>query len=113
MQIGIDSFVEISLDPSNGGGAPDQAKRVRDLLEEIELADQVGLEVFGIGEHHRQEFVASAPPVFLAAAAARTKRMIKGQKGSWRILVWSNSRSFIWPLLFLLSAELLIKPHLD
>jgi probable LLM family oxidoreductase len=74
MQIGIDSFVEISLDPSDGG-APDQAQRVRDLLEEIELADQVGLDVFGIGEHHRQEFVASAPPVILAAAAARTKRI--------------------------------------
>jgi alkanesulfonate monooxygenase SsuD/methylene tetrahydromethanopterin reductase-like flavin-dependent oxidoreductase (luciferase family) len=74
MQIGIDSFVEISLDPSDGG-APDQAQRVRDLLEEIELADQVGLDVFGIGEHHRQEFVASAPSVILAAAAARTKRI--------------------------------------
>jgi len=74
MQIGIDSFVETSLNPGNGG-SPDQAQRVRDLLEEIELADQVGLDVFGIGEHHRQEFVASAPAVILAAAAARTKRI--------------------------------------
>src|SRR5690349_17268699 len=74
MQIGIDSFVEISLGPSDGG-ALDQAQRVRDLLEEIELAEQVGLDVFGIGEHHRQEFVASAPSVILAAAAARTKRI--------------------------------------
>ena len=74
MQIGIDSFVEISLKTSNGA-APDQAQRVRDLLEEIELADQVGLDVFGIGEHHRQEFVASAPAVILAAAAARTKKI--------------------------------------
>ena len=74
MQIGIDSFVETSLKTSNGA-APDQTQRVRDLLEEIELADQVGLDVFGIGEHHRQEFVASAPAVILAAAAARTKKI--------------------------------------
>ena len=74
MQIGIDSFVETTLNPGNGS-APDQARRVRDLLEEIELADQVGLDVFGIGEHHRQEFVASAPAVILAAAAARTKQI--------------------------------------
>src|SRR5580692_8919632 len=74
MQIGIDSFVETTLNPEHSG-APDQAQRVRDLLEEIELADQVGLDVFGIGEHHRQEFVASAPAVILAAAAARTKQI--------------------------------------
>jgi len=51
------------------------AERVTDLLEEIELADQVGLDVFGIGEHHRKEFLASSPAVLLAAAAARTKRI--------------------------------------
>jgi probable LLM family oxidoreductase len=73
MQIGIDSFVETKL--GSGGTEPDQATRLRDLLEEIELADQVGLDVFGIGEHHRQEFVASAPAVILAAAAARTKQI--------------------------------------
>src|SRR6202050_5923073 len=48
---------------------------MRHLLEEIELADQVGLDVFGIGEHHRTEFLDSAPVVILAAAAARTKRI--------------------------------------
>jgi probable LLM family oxidoreductase len=74
MQIGIDSFVELSLDPAQQATV-DPAQRVRDLLEEIELADQVGLDVFGIGEHHRQEFVASAPAVILAAAAARTERI--------------------------------------
>jgi probable LLM family oxidoreductase len=74
MQIGIDSFVETSLDPSHRA-ASTGAERVRDLLEEIELADQVGLDVFGIGEHHRAEFIASAPAVILAAAAARTKRI--------------------------------------
>jgi len=74
MQIGIDSFVETSLESANGNAAQGAA-RVRDLLEEIELADQVGLDVFGIGEHHRQEFIASSPAVILAAAAARTKRI--------------------------------------
>jgi probable LLM family oxidoreductase len=74
MQIGIDSFVETTLDPLNAR-AHTEAERVRDLLEEIELADQVGLDVFGIGEHHRKEFVASAPAVLLAAAATRTKQI--------------------------------------
>src|SRR3954464_14281070 len=74
MQIGIDSFVETTPDPTTGVTIS-SAERGRDLLEEIELADQVGLDVFGIGEHHRQEYVASAPAVVLAAAAARTKRI--------------------------------------
>ena len=74
MQIGIDSFVETTPDPATGATIS-QGERVRDLLEEIELADQVGLDVFGIGEHHRREYVASAPAVLLAAAAARTKRI--------------------------------------
>src|ERR1700733_9550155 len=74
MQLGIDSFVETTPDPATGHTIS-SAERVRDLLEEIELADQVGLDVFGIGEHHREEFVASAPAVILAAAAARTKNI--------------------------------------
>ncbi len=74
MQIGIDSFVETMVDPSTGSPVH-PVDRVRDLLEEIELADQVGLDVFGIGEHHRKEFVASAPAVLLAAAAARTQNI--------------------------------------
>jgi probable LLM family oxidoreductase len=74
MQIGIDSFVETTPDPVTGSTIS-QVDRVRDLLEEIQLADQVGLDVFGIGEHHRKEFVASTPAVILAAAAALTKRI--------------------------------------
>ena len=74
MELGIDSFVELTPDPSTGATIS-PADRVRDLLEEVELADQVGLDVFGIGEHHRKEFVASAPAVILAAAAARTKKI--------------------------------------
>lgn len=74
MQIGVDSFVETTPDPATGTTIS-PVERMRDLLEEIELADQVGLDVFGIGEHHRKEFVSSAPAVILAAAAARTKRI--------------------------------------
>lgn len=74
MQLGIDSFVA-ALPNSSTGVVLRPAERMRDLLDEIELADQVGLDVFGIGEHHRTEFLDSAPAVILAAAAARTKRI--------------------------------------
>jgi probable LLM family oxidoreductase len=67
MEIGIYTFGELTA------GTP--RERIRDLLEEIELADQVGLDVFGVGEHHRPDFVVSAPAVVLAAAAARTERI--------------------------------------
>src|ERR1700748_1392546 len=72
MEIGVYTFVENTPDPATGRTLP-AAQRLRDLMEEIELADQVGLEVFGIGEHHRPDFLASAPPLMLAAAAERTK----------------------------------------
>ncbi len=74
MQIGIDSFVDNTPDPQTGV-VQDPADRIADLLEEITLADQVGLDVFGLGEHHRQEYLSSAPAVLLAAAAARTERI--------------------------------------
>jgi probable LLM family oxidoreductase len=74
VEIGIDSFVENTPDPVSGV-AVSPAERVRDLLEEIVLADQAGLDVYGIGEHHRQEYVSSAPAILLAAAAARTRRI--------------------------------------
>jgi probable LLM family oxidoreductase len=74
MQIGIDSFVAASPDPVSGV-AVSPVQRISDLLEEIALADRVGLDVFGIGEHHRGEFLDSAPTVLLAAAAARTARI--------------------------------------
>jgi alkanesulfonate monooxygenase SsuD/methylene tetrahydromethanopterin reductase-like flavin-dependent oxidoreductase (luciferase family) len=57
------------------GASVSPAQRMRNLLETIELADQVGLDVFGIGEHHRPDFVSSSPTTILAAAAARTKRI--------------------------------------
>ena len=74
MQIGIDSFAASIPDPVTGV-ALSPAERMHHLLQEIELADQVGLDVFGIGEHHRPEFLDSAPPVILAAGAALTKRI--------------------------------------
>lgn len=74
MQIGIYTFAETTPDPSTGHTI-DTAQRLRDLLEEVELADQVGLEVYGIGEHHRRDFAVSAPAVVLAAAAERTKHI--------------------------------------
>lgn len=73
-ELGVYSFVELTLDPATGE-AISPAQRVANLLETMELADQVGLDLFAIGEHHRSEFVASAPAVILAAAAARTKRI--------------------------------------
>lgn len=77
MELGIHTFVETTPDPVTGKTISD-VDRVRNLLEEIELADQVGLNVVGIGEHHRKEFVASAPAVLLAAAAARTRQITLG-----------------------------------
>jgi probable LLM family oxidoreductase len=74
MQIGIDSFAATIKDLETGASiAPNE--RLRDLIEEIELADQVGLDAFGIGEHHRSEFLDSAPTIILAAAAGRTKNI--------------------------------------
>src|SRR5947199_10839465 len=72
MQIGIDSFAAAFDDTSLAVSASD---RLRNLVEQIEFADQVGLEVFGIGEHHRRDYLDSAPAVILGAAAARTHRI--------------------------------------
>ncbi len=74
MEIGIDSFAAILPDPATGK-LPSATDRMADLLEEVEVADRVGLDVFGMGEHHRAEFLDSAPAIILAAAAARTKRI--------------------------------------
>jgi probable LLM family oxidoreductase len=74
MQIGVDSFGAVISDPATGVTLS-PAQRMDNLLEEIVLADQVDLDVFGIGEHHRSEFVDSAPVVILGAAATRTKNI--------------------------------------
>src|ERR1700674_3242698 len=74
MQIGIDSFAAAISDPATGLTLT-PVERMHNLLQEIELADRVGLDVFGIGEHHRAEFLDSAPVVILSAAAARTENI--------------------------------------
>jgi len=74
MELGLYTFVE----NTNFAGTDEKlspAQRIKNLLEEIELADQAGLEVFAIGEHHRVEYLASAPAILLAAAAARSKNI--------------------------------------
>ena len=68
MELGLATFADLA-----GGVAP--AQRMRDLIEEVELADQLGLDVFAVGEHHRPDFLVSSPAVVLAAAAVRTERI--------------------------------------
>lgn len=74
MEIGITTFVETTPDPETGK-VISHAQRLREVVEEIVLADQVGLDVFGVGEHHREDFAASSPAILLAAAASKTKRI--------------------------------------
>jgi probable LLM family oxidoreductase len=74
MELGIYTFAETTPDPRTGRTVT-PGERLADLLEEIELADRLGLDVFGVGEHHRPEFAVSSPAVVLAAAAARTERI--------------------------------------
>src|SRR4026208_1102319 len=72
MQVGIDSFAAWE-DTALSVSSP--SERLQRLVEQIEYADQIGLDVFGVGEHHRKEFLDSAPAVILGAAAARTQRI--------------------------------------
>jgi len=74
MELGLYTFAETTPDESGRGITP-PPKRMRELVEEAELAEQVGLDVFGVGEHHRPDFIVSSPAVVLAAIAARTSRI--------------------------------------
>jgi alkanesulfonate monooxygenase SsuD/methylene tetrahydromethanopterin reductase-like flavin-dependent oxidoreductase (luciferase family) len=74
MQLGIYSFGE--TDPRATHDPSVVARRLQELVEEIEFADQVGLDVFGVGEHHRADYAVSSPAVVLAAAASRTNRIV-------------------------------------
>src|SRR5256885_831712 len=74
LQVGIDSFASQFVHDGAGHEAS-ASNGIRHLVERIELADQVSLDVFGVGEHHRKEFLDSSPTLILAAAAARTKRI--------------------------------------
>src|SRR5687767_10558803 len=73
MEIGIYSFAEMT--PDSTGKTITAQQRIRNLMEEIELADQLGLDVFAIGEHHRPDYAVSSPAVILAAAAVKTKKI--------------------------------------
>lgn len=74
MELGISTFVETTPDVVTGE-VISHAQRIREVVEEIVLADQVGLDIFGVGEHHRKDYAASSPAVVLAAAASQTKRI--------------------------------------
>jgi probable LLM family oxidoreductase len=74
MEVGVYTFAELRAD-SQTGDTISPGQRLRNLLEELELAEEVGLDVFGVGEHHRPDFVVSAPAVVLGAAAVRTERI--------------------------------------
>ena len=74
MELGITTFAETYPDPSSGEKVS-HGERLRQVLDEIVLAEEVGLEVYGVGEHHRPDFASSSPAVVLAAAAGRTQRI--------------------------------------
>src|SRR5579863_8343270 len=74
MQVGIDSFAT-AFTSNAAGTAGSSSEALRNLVDRIEYADQAGLDIFGIGEHHRVDFLDSAPPVILAAAATHTKNI--------------------------------------
>lgn len=74
MEIGLTTFVETTPDVKTGK-VISHAERIREVVEEIVLADEVGLDVYGVGEHHRRDYAASSPAVVLAAAASQTKRI--------------------------------------
>ena len=74
MELGISTFGEVSQD-GTPGNATNAHKRAKQLMEEVKLADEVGLDVFAFGEHHRPDFVISAPEIFMAAAASITKNI--------------------------------------
>ncbi|ODN72280.1 Limonene 1,2-monooxygenase [Methylobrevis pamukkalensis] len=71
MELGLYTFADVDPDAADKGAAA--ARRTRELIAEIELADAVGLDVFGLGEHHRPDYMASSPATLLAAAAVKTK----------------------------------------
>jgi probable LLM family oxidoreductase len=74
MELGISTFVELTPDPATGKTISSY-QRIQNLMEEVELADQLGLDVFAVGEHHRPDFLVSSPATLLAAAAVKTKNI--------------------------------------
>jgi alkanesulfonate monooxygenase SsuD/methylene tetrahydromethanopterin reductase-like flavin-dependent oxidoreductase (luciferase family) len=99
MQVGIDSFAAFHVDTKKSISSSERLQR---LVEQIEYADQIGLDVFGVGEHHRHGFLDSAPAVILGAAAARTKHIrltsngIECSRSRKDIPRIRNFGSFVW-----------------
>ena len=79
MEIGIYTFGDLGADIESGKMIT-PVQRMKNLLEEIELADQLGIDVFGVGEHHRPDYLVSSPEVVLGAAAVKTKNI------NWQVL---------------------------
>ncbi|HWJ66636.1 MAG TPA: LLM class flavin-dependent oxidoreductase [Nocardioides sp.] len=77
LQLGLDTFGDVTLDPASGKRVP-HPQVIRNIVAEAELADQVGVDAIGIGEHHRDDFAVSAPDMVLAAVASRTERILLG-----------------------------------
>lgn len=75
MELGIYTFADVNPTPEPGQRGKEGAERLANLIEAITLADEIGLDVFGVGEHHRADYAVSAPAVALAAAAMRTKNI--------------------------------------
>src|SRR5919206_576738 len=76
LELGLDTFGDVTVDP--GGDLRSHARVLRDVVEEAVLADELGLDFIGVGEHHRADFAVSAPEVLLAAIAGRTSRIHLG-----------------------------------
>ena len=80
MELGIYTFAELTADPVTGDMISAE-QRIRDLIEEVTLAEQVGLDVFAVGEHHRSDYLVSSPAVILGAAAVLTNKTIQRGHG--------------------------------
>ena len=96
MELGLMSFADMQPESLAGSGINAQ-QRLKDLMEEIKLADELGLDVFGVGEHHRPDYAVSSPTVILGAAAAITRSFIRwtcrNNGGPWFI---HRIFSFVW-----------------
>ncbi|HWJ80860.1 MAG TPA: LLM class flavin-dependent oxidoreductase [Nocardioides sp.] len=77
VQLGLDTFGDVTVDPASGDRLP-HAQVIRNVVAEAVLADQVGVDAIGLGEHHRADFAVSAPEIVLATIAARTERILLG-----------------------------------
>ena len=91
MEIGLYTFAELYPDPRTGELITPE-RRMKNLMDEVGLADRLGLDVFGIGEHHRPDLIVSSPVVALAAAAARTERIRLTSAVTTVALAWIQLR---------------------